>query len=30
MFNLLSAVPNLVLNLALSIRGFRSSSVAAA
>jgi hypothetical protein len=30
MFNLLSAVPNLVLNLALSIRGFRSSSVVAA
>jgi O-antigen/teichoic acid export membrane protein len=30
MFNLLSAVPNLVLNLALSVRGFRSSAVAAA
>jgi O-antigen/teichoic acid export membrane protein len=29
MFNLLSAVPNLVLNLALSIRGFRSQSLAA-
>jgi O-antigen/teichoic acid export membrane protein len=29
MFNLLSAVPNLVLNLALSIRGFRSHSLAA-
>jgi hypothetical protein len=29
MFNLLSAVPNLLLNLALSIRGFRSQSVAA-
>jgi O-antigen/teichoic acid export membrane protein len=29
MFNLLSAVPNLLLNLALSIRGFRSQSLAA-
>jgi O-antigen/teichoic acid export membrane protein len=29
MFNLLSAVPNLLLNLALSIRGFRSHSLAA-
>jgi O-antigen/teichoic acid export membrane protein len=29
MFNLLSAVPNLVLNLALSLRGFRSQSLAA-
>jgi hypothetical protein len=29
-FNLLSAVPNLLLNLALSIRGFRASSAATA
>jgi O-antigen/teichoic acid export membrane protein len=30
LFNLLSAVPNLLLNFALSIRGFRSHSLAAA